>query len=352
MKNSRASKFLFLARNYVIIFLMNCFVITCCLILFLQDLEYSKITQNAIATFINVAFLSLILTLLYAVSYHMMVEKPVRSLMEATQKIVKGDFHVRIERSSQLIGNNELNAVIDNFNEMAEELAGTEVLRSDFIANVSHELKTPLALIHNYSELMNTEQDVNKLKEYAKSINEASGNLSAMITNILKLNRLENQKIYLETQKYNLSEQLTQSLLGFETIFEEKNIEIEADIDEDIMIEADEEMLMIVWNNLFSNAFKFTQEHGTVRVHAHQSDQKVIVSVSDTGCGMSPEVGKHIFEKFYQGDTSHATKGNGLGLALVKRIVELMQASISVESTLGEGTTFTVELDKQQHEKN
>ena len=205
MKNSRASKFLFLARNYVIIFLMNCFVITCCLILFLQDLEYSKITQNAIATFINVAFLSLILTLLYAVSYHMMVEKPVRSLMEATQKIVKGDFHVRIERSSQLIGNNELNAVIDNFNEMAEELAGTEVLRSDFIANVSHELKTPLALIHNYSELMNTEQDVNKLKEYAKSINEASGNLSAMITNILKLNRLENQKIYLESHFFILS---------------------------------------------------------------------------------------------------------------------------------------------------
>jgi len=139
-----------------------------------------------------------------------------------------------------------------------------------------------------------------------------------------------------------LGEQLCECLLQYENIWEQSNIEIETDIEEGVRVKADAELLSLVWNNLFSNAFKFTEPGGTVSLTLSATDHQAIVQVKDTGCGMSPDVGAHIFEKFYQGDTSHATQGNGLGLALVKRVVDIMQGEISVESAKGVGTTFTV----------
>lgn len=351
MKQQRKIKrSLFSFKAYILYFILVAFVVTCCMILFLSDLDKENIdfTKNAFSTFLNVLLLSLIITLLHGLYYKITVEKPVRSILNATQKIVKGNFSVRIDSNQFVKNSNELDIIINNFNEMAKELSGIETLRLDFISNVSHELKTPLAIIRNYSELM-MEEDISnvQMKDYAKNINNASKNLSDLITNILKLNRLENQSIYLDVKQFNMSEQLTQAILGFENIWEEKEIEIDVDIEDDILIESDEELWMIVWNNLLSNAFKFTDPHGKVRVHAKQDDLHIMVTIQDNGCGMSKEVGKHIFDKFYQGDTSHATQGNGLGLALVRRIIDIVQASISVESTLGEGTTFSVVLEKE-----
>ena len=351
MKQQRKIKrSLFSFKAYILYFILVAFVVTCCMILFLSDLDKENIdfTKNAFSTFLNVLLLSLIITLLYGLYYKITVEKPVRSILNATQKIVKGNFSVRIDSNQFVKNSNELDIIINNFNEMAKELSGIETLRLDFISNVSHELKTPLAIIRNYSELM-MEEDISnvQMKDYAKNINNASKNLSDLITNILKLNRLENQSIYLDVKQFNMSEQLTQAILGFENIWEEKEIEIDVDIEDDILIESDEELWMIVWNNLLSNAFKFTDPHGKVRVHAKQDDHHIMVTIQDNGCGMSKEVGKHIFDKFYQGDTSHATQGSGLGLALVRRIIDIVQASISVESTLGEGTTFSVVLEKE-----
>lgn len=351
MKQQRKIKrSLFSFKAYILYFILVAFVVTCCMILFLSDLDKENIdfTKNAFSTFLNVLLLSLIITLLHGLYYKITVEKPVRSILNATQKIVKGNFSVRIDSNQFVKNSNELDIIINNFNEMAKELSGIETLRLDFISNVSHELKTPLAIIRNYSELM-MEEDISnvQMKDYAKNINNASKNLSDLITNILKLNRLENQSIYLDVKQFNMSEQLTQAILGFENIWEEKEIEIDVDIEDDILIESDEELWMIVWNNLLSNAFKFTDPHGKVRVHAKQDDHHIMVTIQDNGCGMSKEVGKHIFDKFYQGDTSHATQGNGLGLALVRRIIDIVQASISVESTLGEGTTFSVVLEKE-----
>ena len=339
---------LFSFRKYLLFFIMIAFVITCSILLFLNgfDLEKYNFRKNAAPTFFNILFLSLIFTLIHGAYYRFVVEKPVQQILNATKKIINGDFNVRIEPMDTFGKRNELDIIIDNFNEMAGELGSIETLRTDFISNVSHELKTPLSIIQNYSALMQDERTTDlERKEYSKSIYETSQNLSNLITNILKLNKLENQKIFLETSEYNLSEQLIECLLCFESIWEEKNINIDVDIEEDLMLNADKELTSIIWNNLYSNAFKFTEDSGEGSIKAKSENNFIIISISDNGCGMSKDTGKHIFEKFYQGDTSHATNGNGLGLALVKRIIDIMNADIYIESTLGKGTTFTVKLD-------
>ena len=199
--------------------------------------------------------------------------------------------------------------------------------------------------MQNYATLLSSaDLTEEKRLEYAKAIGDASRRLADMMTNILKLNRLENQQIYPNPTTFDLGEQLCECLLQYENVWERRGIEIETDIAEGVMLLTDAELLSLVWNNLFSNAFKFTDEGGKVALTLTVDDTHAIVKISDTGCGMSAEVGAHIFEKFYQGDTSHATAGNGLGLALVKRVIDIVEGDIGVESVLGKGTTFTVRI--------
>ena len=185
--------------------------------------------------------------------------------------------------------------------------------------------------------------------EYAKAITDASRRLADMMTNILKLNRLENQQIYPNPTTFDLGEQHCESLLHYENAWERKNIEIETDMAENVIVSADSELLTLVWNNLFSNAFKFTEDGGKVTLTLTADENYATVKIADTGCGMSPEIGAHIFEKFYQGDTSHATQGNGLGLALVKRVVDILEGEIGVESAIGVGTTFTIRVRRVEN---
>ena len=182
---------------------------------------------------------------------------------------------------------------------------------------------------------------------YAKAVTDASRRLANLITNILKLNKLENQQIYPQAETYDLSEQLCECLLGFEDAWEEKGLEIETDVEDGVMVKADAELLSLVWNNLFSNAVKFTEPGGTLSLSLHTDGDFAVAAVSDTGCGIPPEVGEHIFEKFYQGDTSHAAQGNGLGLALVRRVIDITGGDISVSSEVGKGSTFTVRLRRE-----
>jgi len=210
-----------------------------------------------------------------------------------------------------------------------------------FFQNASHELKTPLAVIQNYGSLLQDpalpkEQRV----EYAKAVTDASRRLADLIANILKLNKLENQQIFPQAETYDLGEQLRECLLGFEDAWEAKELAVEADIPDGVAVRTDRELLTLVWNNLFSNAVKFTDAGGSIHVFLRHTGTQAEVCVTDTGCGMSPETGRHIFEKFYQGDSSHATQGNGLGLALVRRVVDIVGGEIAVKSTLGKGTTF------------
>lgn len=302
-------------------------------------------------TFANVMFISLLLTVIDEVRRWFAITRPVCHIVKGVEKIMNGDFSVRVTPLRSLDNHDGFNIIIDYFNRMAEELSGIETLRTDFIANVSHELKTPLAVIQNYGTMLQAPGlSEEKRAEYAKAVTSSSRRLADLITNILKLNRLENQQIYPEKQTYNLGEQLCECLLNFERVWEEKNIEIDTEIEEDVLIESDPELLTLVWNNLFSNALKFTDTNGKVSLSLKTDGEFAVVQVSDTGCGISPEIGQHIFEKFYQGDTSHAMQGNGLGLALVKRIADIVGGDISVNSELREGSTFTVKLRRNAHE--
>lgn len=305
----------------------------------------ANIRAAAILTFWNVALLSLIFTVIDGIRRKLTVERPVKEIVDAAEKIVQGDFSVRIKPQSKFGTDETFHRVIDCFNKMAEELSSVETLRTDFIANVSHEMKTPLAVMQNYGTLLQA-ADLSEEKriEYAKGITDGSRRMAEMMTNILKLNRLENQQIYPKTTEFDLGEQLCECLLQFENLWEQAGIETETDLAENIKVKADAELLSLVWNNLFSNAFKFTDAGGIVSVTLTGTEHHAIVKVKDTGCGMSPQVGAHIFEKFYQGDPSHSVQGNGLGLALVKRVVDIMQGEIRVESTIGVGTTFTVKI--------
>jgi len=332
--------------TFLIFFGLCGFVVSTSFFIFLQDFELQKeqIEMAAKYTCCNIIFITLFFVIIDITRRKITINLPVGKIRKALEKVTKGDYTVRLETNEF---QNNFTQIMESINQMTEELSGVETLRCDFIANVSHELKTPIAVIQNYGTLLQSE-DLSKEQrlEYAKSITNTSKKLADLITNILRLNRLENQQIYPDTSKYNLSEQLCEGLLAFESVWEDCEIEIDTQIEEDIMVNGDMEILNIVWNNLFSNAFKFTPKGGKVLVCLKESSDFVIVKVSDTGHGMSPEVGKHIFDKFYQGDTSHATQGNGLGLSLVKRIIDIIGGEISVSSTLGVGSTFTVKLKK------
>ncbi len=309
-----------------------------------------NITAAAKITFLNVLIITVIFKTVDYVRRKIMVDKPVKLITNAAEKIMNGDFSVRV-KSMNGAGMEGFNQVGEAINSMASELSGVETLRTDFITNVSHEMKTPLAVMQNYGTLLQTPAlPEEKRMEYAKAITDASRRLADMMTNILKLNRLENQQIYPNLTTFDLGEQLCESLLQYESMWERKNIEIETDIAEGVHVCADAELLSLVWNNLFSNAFKFTEDGGKVTLMLAADEEYATVKVTDTGCGMSAEVGAHIFEKFYQGDTSRATQGNGLGLALVKRVVDIMQGEIGVESAIGVGTTFTVKIRRAENE--
>lgn len=267
--------------------------------------------------------------------------KPMMELVEAVKEIARGNFDVRMKESKGL---REVREMLHSFNIMAQELSGIETLRNDFVVNVSHEFKTPIASIEGYATLLQsgslTEEDRN---EYTKLIIQSAQKLSTLTSNILRLSKLETQGIIPSKTRFFLDEQLRQALLMIETQWSRKNIELDIEL-MPVCFYGSEELLLQVWLNLLSNAIKFTPQNGTVLVHLVEKDGNVIVTVSDTGIGIAPEAQKHIFEKFYQGDRTRAEEGNGLGLALVKRIVTLCNGTVSVKSDLGEGSCFNVTL--------
>lgn len=270
---------------------------------------------------------------------------PVQRLAKAAQQVAEGDFSIYVPTMHTAENKDYLDRLIDDFNKMVAELGSMETLKTDFFANVSHEFKTPLAGIQNNAMLLQRKNISEKEQwECADAIVESTRRLSDLISNMLKLNKLEKQTIVPKAEPYDLCEQLCECVIQFDGIMEKKEIEFEADLEDQAVIAADESLMELVWNNLLSNAIKFTPDGGSIVLHQHTDADGIIVSVSDTGCGMDSETQKKIFEKFYQGDTSHATEGNGLGLALVLRILHLLDCQISVQSELGKGSVFTVHI--------
>ena len=274
-------------------------------------------------------------------------DKPMRRLSRAMRAVAQGDFTVSVQPVHKRNKFDYMDLMFEDFNSMVHELSSIETMKDDFIANVSHEIKTPLAVIRGYASALQRGNLIEEeQREYAATIASASESLSVLISNILRLNKLENQEIVPNAAPYDLTRQLSDCALAHEEQWERKHIDFDAQLEERVMILADESMLEIVFNNLIANAIKFTEPGGRIVLRQEKAGGDVVVTVSDTGCGMDEETVKHIFDKFYQGDSSHSREGNGLGLALVKRVLDISGGSIAVRSAPGEGSEFIVRLKR------
>ena len=266
--------------------------------------------------------------------------QPIRDLSAAAAEIAKGNFKVRVREPSDP----EYSILAQNFNKMAEELAGTETLRGDFISNVSHEFKTPIVSIQGFAKQLKKENlSEEKKQEYIDIIISESKRLTNLSSNILMLSKLENQQIITDKTSFSLDEQIRNCILLLEKQWTAKDISFDIDMQE-IQYTTNAEMLSQVWVNIIGNAIKFSPEGSSIRVKLFKEGDVITAEITDRGIGMDQQTISHIFERFYQGDRAHASEGNGLGLPLVKRIVELCNGNIRVESQYGKGTNFIVTL--------
>lgn len=286
--------------------------------------------------------------ILIAVSMVVMIRMvfihPLQRNIEAMKKLANGDFSVRVDPTEHGYTSREMVEFEQSFNKAAEELGGTEILRKDFINNFSHEFKTPIVSISGFADLLLEEQlPPEDQKEYLTIIRDESRRLADLATNILTLNRVESQTILTDKACFSLDEQLRQSVLVTQQKWRQKELDFDADL-APAEYTGSEGLLKEVWLNLLDNAAKFSPEGGTVAVNLRKAKNALMVSVTDQGEGMRADTQAHIFEQFYQGDTSHTTQGNGLGLAMVKKVLELHGGSIQVNSAPGQGSCFTVTL--------
>lgn len=291
------------------------------------------------------AAVALMFCLVTAWQKYQAFDKPMKMLGEAGRRVAQGDFSVYLKPLHPSKSQCYVDYMFEDFNKMVEELGSLEMMKSDFISNVSHEFKTPLAAIQNYAtDLKYLDLPQETQQEYLNVIISSASNLNTLVTNILRLNKIEHQMLPSKKEKYDLCQQLCDCCISFENQWDEKEIDFSAEIEDQRMIVADSELLSLVWNNLLSNAIKFTNSKGIIVLRQSYKEGMVEVSITDSGCGMDEETIEHIFDKFYQGDTSRVKQGNGLGLALVKRVLELCDGTIKVQSEVGKGTTFTVIL--------
>lgn len=345
IRNSLAFR-LFLSVTFVML-LANVISGVWYLLVTLQAGFVPRIMFAFFSTPLHFMVLSLVVgVMLMAILARMMI-KPIRQLVLATKQVAKGDFSVRVEKGD---ADDEVAELVGSFNDMTQELGNNEIFKKDFINNFSHEFKTPIVSIRGFAkQLQRDDISEEQRREYVDIIVRESERLANMSSNVLLLTRLENQQIMPDVTEFSLDEQLRQAILLLEKQWSDKDIELDLELPF-LKIRANEEMLSHVWINIIGNAVKFSERGGRLSVSCRMASDRVQVVVADNGIGMDEATCERIFDKFYQGDVSstgvhsHAAEGNGLGLALVKRIVELSHGTITVNSRPGEGTTFTVEL--------
>ncbi|MDO4487829.1 MAG: HAMP domain-containing sensor histidine kinase [Eubacteriales bacterium] len=272
---------------------------------------------------------------------------PIKNLREAMYKVADGDFSVRLKNKT---GSKEIKEVYTGFNLMVSELESTEILQTDFVSSVSHEFKTPINAIEGYAMLLQDGENLSaEQKEYVEKIIYNTSRISSLTSSILLLSKIENRSIPINQINYSLDEQIRQSILALESSWVKKDIEFDVEM-EDTIYFGNESLMHHVWDNLIGNAIKFSPEGGTIRIRLIKETTKIIFTIEDNGPGISEAAIKRIFDKFYQGDTSHKAEGNGLGLALVKRILSLENGTVSVENIKEGGCRFTVTLIREPAE--
>jgi len=267
--------------------------------------------------------------------------EPIQKLKDGMNDVADGDFSIKIDTNSPI---NEVKELYESFDLMVKELSATEILQSDFMSNVSHEIKTPVNAIEGYAMLLENEEITpEEQQEYVEKILFNTKRLSELVGNVLLLSKIENQAIPKNEKKFRLDEQIRQSIMQLETKWTEKDIELDVELDS-IEFVGNATLLIHIWDNLINNAIKFNNYGGIVRLRLIRDAGRVVFTIEDNGPGVSEDALKHIFDKFYQADSSHRQEGNGLGLALVKRIVDLYQGEIKVENLPDVGCRFTVTL--------
>lgn len=340
-RRSRLSLFPRLIISVFFIILISLFVITSIVFGIFKFGHLPFILGKRLVPFIGLLILSITISAFFTLIVGHRIFMPIEALIQATKKVAKGDLSVHLDENYRENTVRDMNIY---FNKMVRELRGIETFKSDFIVNVSHEFKTPIATIEGYATLLqDKELSEAEHDEYTKMIIESSRQLSILSSNILKLSKLENQEIVAEATVYQLDEQIRQALLLLEVNWSKKNLELDIDLIP-IHFYGSEELLIQVWVNLLSNAIKFTPENGSIHIILRQLSIWAIVEISDTGIGMTENTQKHIFDKFYQEDRNRKVDGNGLGLTLVKRIIDLCGGEIEVKSEYGKGSTFIVKL--------
>ncbi len=316
-----------------------------CFLLLLRGGRLYFFLRNPLAFILAFYVFSFIIATVLTLYISRYILSPVEHLSDASKKVAHGDFTVQIPLDSD---SDELNVTISNFNSMVRELRSIETLRDDFIANVSHEFKTPLAAIEGYAMLLQEKNLGDKEREEcARKILQSTTRLNDLTGNILLLSKLDNQNYPQENTTFSLDEQIRQAILMFESVWTQKHIDIDCDMP-DVSFVGPQSLLNHVWINLIGNAVKFVKGDGSGRITVRLTpdEKNVVVTVADNGIGMDEKTIAHIFEKFYQGDTSRRSSGNGLGLALCKKIVESLHGTITAKGALGEGSVFTVVLPR------
>lgn len=313
----------------------------------LSPIDKSRVVDGVIGAVLETITFAAIIGLVLVIVVFKHVIGPIRKMSDATKKVAKGDFNVQIENKK--IRKDEIGTLTENFNMMVRELESNEYLSKEFMSNVSHEFKTPIASIQGFANLLKDKDLSEKDKEeYIDIIIEESGRLANLSNNIQQLSKLENKKGLIQKQKVAIDEQIRKCIIILNNKLEEKNIEIGMDEDKDVFLNVNEDMMHQVWINLINNAIKYTDDNGRIDIIIDEFKDRVVVEVKDTGRGIKEENVDKIFEKFYQEDSSHNSEGNGLGLAIVKKIVELHKGTIEVKSKIGEGSSFIVTIPKDE----
>ena len=304
-------------------------------------LEWLLPTSTSIPLLIQFNIFSLVIALLATHFLSKMFFDPIKELRLGMQKIADGNFDTRLETKSS---SEEIQELFAGFNMMAGELGATEILQTDFVSNVSHEFKTPINAIEGYTMLLQSTENIDETEnEYIEKILFNTRRLSSLVSNILLLSKLENQSIQTHREKYALDEQIREDILALESLWEPKDIEFDVDLDA-VRYYGNKNVLHHVWSNLLSNAIKFSPNGGIIKMRLFKENERIVFIIEDNGPGLSEEAKKHLFDKFYQADTSHKEEGNGLGLALVKNIISLCDGEISAENLDVGGCRFTVTL--------
>lgn len=279
-------------------------------------------------------------TLMLVVAKHII--HPIKKIKDATKKVATGDFDTKVD----VVRKDEIGDLAENFNIMVNELKSIEYLRKDFVSNISHELKTPIASIQGFAKLLKNNNITEKEKEeYISIILEETHRLSNLSSNMIKLSKVENQEIVYNKQEFRLDEQIRKAIIMLEEEINKKNINVELETKE-ITVNENQDLIMEIWINLLNNAIKYSNKNGNIKINVLEEDEYIKVNIIDNGIGIPKENQKKIFEKFYQADKSHSNEGSGLGLAIVKRIVELIDGKITFSSEENIGTAFSVFIKK------